>query len=223
VSYDSYEALIEEVSDEVGRSDVKAKMLDWLDLIEKRMVRELKYFRGSVFQTTGTLTADQASLTLPTGLLEALLLRIETNPEQRVNMVSWDKLVDVRASGASAGLLTVEVAHHFDQYTLLLEPAPSSNDPYTLFWRGQLPKIDETTVTSQVLEEAPDLLFHGALFHAFGYTRNAQQKAENKGLYDQCLDAYGKFLWNAHFGGGTNRVRPDSMPAAPHTQQYTTP
>jgi hypothetical protein len=224
MSFDTYEDLIEEATDELGRNDLKGKMIDWLTLIERRLSRDVKYFRGTVFTTTSAFVAGQDFVTLPDGLLEILLLRIDVTDAPRwMTFVSLDKLVDVKSNAARTGITFAEAAHHLDQYTLLVEPAPTNADPFTLWWRGKLPLVDQSIVTSQVLEEAPDLLLEGLLYHGFKYTRNAGQMAEKKALYDECVMAYHKFLWNVQFGAGVARVRPDTMPNDSHTRQYSTP
>ncbi len=222
--FESYEELSLEVTDLLARGDLEAKVPLWLQLTESDMQKKLRDFRETLLETTGaTFVAGQDFVTLPTGFREALFLRIDTSQERRLSIVSADKLIDVRVNGRNAGIDHPIAAAYGGELKLLIAPAPTSADPYTLFYHGRLANIDQSKTTSQVLRDTPEALLYGAAYHGANFVRNWELADRFNQIYTDARTTYGAFLFRARTSGGDIRVRPDQIPNDAYSRELTSP
>lgn len=220
MSFDTYQDLAEEVADLIGRGDLHSKVGGWLEFVEKELQTDLRDFRETLLEETGNFVAAQAYITMPVGFREAISIRIDTSPERRMSLVSHDKLIDIRVNGNNAGLSHPIAFAYGGERKILIEPAPSGTDAYTLLYHGYLGAIDGDKTSSQVLRDAPQMLLYGAAKHGCMYTRNWELKNEMDGEFVEQKSIYSRFLGRARMGGGEIRVVPDNVPQDAYSREF---
>lgn len=217
MSLDTYADMIEQVVHMLDRPDLKAEAVDWLTLTEKELVLELRDLQEVMYESTGTFVDDQDYIDLPTGVRVLRHLRIDVDPPQRVNIVSMDKWIDVQAGAQASGVSKPIVATMTGSNRLSLQPGGKSTDGYTLFYWGDMAKIDKSKTTSNVLRESPNCLLYGAAVQSAQFTQNADGLQLWEKEYQKSKSLYGRYLSRQRLSGGALRVRPDTGPEARHT------
>lgn len=222
MSFETYAKFYDEVTDLLSRGDLAGKVPSWIQMVEGDCQKTIRDFRETIIEETGNLVPGQASLELPEGFREIVLLRFDTTPEKRLSLVSSQKLIDVRVSAGAAGLGTPIAGMLMGERTLLLEPAPEADDPYTLYYHGTPSPSDRSGAqTSQILRDAPELLLYGCAYHGAIYTQNGEMKVEYKTEYENFKRTYAVFLFRAKTSGGELRARPDSMPNDSYSREIS--
>ncbi len=217
MSFDNYTGLIEEIEDFLARNDLGHKIPSWITLAEKEMVLELRDLRENMFETTGTLISGDPFIDLPFEVRQLRALRIDTNPERRLNLVSMDKLIDVTNNANRAGLQFPQAFTFVGERRIQVAPASGTTDGYTLFFWGDVAKVNQAKTTSQILRESPQSLLYGASLHGARWMKDAQLQAEAGEAYRDAKVKYRQYLTRARAGGGAIRQRPDSQPRDMHT------
>jgi hypothetical protein len=152
------------------------------------------------------LVANQDYLDMPDDLQTPRYLRIDTEPIRNVKIVSMDNFTRIRDSHATYP--HPQVATMVGD-RLMLAPAPSAADPYTLFYRGRLMPLSSSNSTNRILKDAPDALLYGALTHSAPYVGDDGRIQLWGALYSQAKEDYRRFEWRSRTGGGPLQIRPD--------------
>ncbi len=219
----NYGDLYIEVADLLARNDLTGKIPGWLDEVQKELVRDIKHLTEIRYRLSGQpLLAGATSLETPDGTSRVFGIELDLSPPQRLNIVSLDKLTDVKAGAQYSGLEYPSAMHILDQNTILIEPAVSAAVDYTITYAATtMGDVDENLITSQVLEEAPDVLKYGIAIHAAAFTRNAEAGAAWMALYESKVQKYAIKEFRKATDGGVLRVRPSVIPEDTHTLTYT--
>jgi hypothetical protein len=203
---DTYEKLVEAVSDWLGRDDLEDRIPTFIHLVEADLTR-MTLLRAQEKVTTGSFTAEQDFINLPDDLVTPRLLRIDTSPRVRlVDIVSLDKFVGIAESFSQS---TFSMAATMVGDRLYLAPTPGVDDDYTLFYMARLMPLSSNNSTNRILKDAPDALLYGALMHSAPFVGNDERLPLWGTLYGGFKEDYRKLEWKARTGGGPLRVRPD--------------
>jgi hypothetical protein len=218
----NYEDLKNDIVNLLARDDLAGMIPGWIDEVHKELVGNLIHLREIRFELKDQpLVAGVEQITLPTGTTRVDVIVIQGTIPQKLQIVSLDKLIDVRANSANSGQATPTAMHFLNQYTVLLGPASTSNIDYTIYYAAStIAEVDQDLLTSQVLQEAPDVLKYGVSVHAALFTRNAELGTVAKAEYNERAKRYGRQLFRARTDGGILRVRPGTMPADHHTIHF---
>jgi hypothetical protein len=98
------------------------------------------------------------------------------------------------------------------QMSLLLDEGTTAAESYTLFYRARfdyLKDVVDTTGTTWLLDQFPNLLLYGTLMEAEPYIKNDPRTALWAARFTDALTAIRKQQWRKRTGGGELRVRPD--------------
>jgi hypothetical protein len=222
MSFETYAKLFDEVVDLMSRGDLVEKVPLWSQMVESDLQKTLRDFRETVIEETGTLVADQDYFEVPDGFREIVVFRLDTDPDTRLQLVSMDKLTDVRVNANLNGVGTPSAMAFATNKKLLIAGTPGTAIPYTLFYHGTPTQSDRAgDATSQLLRDAPELLLYGCAYHGAIYTQNAEMKAFYGEEYEKNKRTYGAYLFRTKTSGGSLRVRPDVVVNDSHSRELT--
>ena len=170
----TYTELKDAIADWLDRSDLTARIPDFIALAEARINRELR-IRPMEVRSTMVTTADQQYFQLPGGYIQMRNMQLNTNPTTPLEYITpemMDRLYGSTTSGKPRA------------YTLIgdeIQLAPIPDSTYTVemaFYEKFTPLGDGSsgTVTSNWLTaNAPDVLLYGALMEAEPFIKNDER------------------------------------------------
>jgi hypothetical protein len=162
---------------------------------------------ASVWRKLSAMRAGDDLIAVPTGCLEPLHLRMETDPIRYCEVVSLNKFTQImesNTSGIPQGILPYGTV-------IYLAPAPSSIIHYTLFYRAKVAYLKDGAgaATTWLLTEAPDVLLYGALAHAAPFIKNDERLPMWNAIFQTLLADFARQQWRRRTGGGELRCQPD--------------
>jgi len=170
----TFTELKDAIADWLDRSDLTARIPDFIALAEARINRELR-IRPMEVRSTMYTTADQQYFQLPGGYIQMRNIQLNTNPTTPLEYITpemLDRLYGSTTTGKPRA------------YTLIgdeIQLAPIPDSAYQVemaFYEKFTPLGDGSagTVTSNWLTaNAPDLLLYGALMEAEPFIKNDER------------------------------------------------
>ena len=170
----TYTELKDAIADWLDRSDLTARIPDFIALAEARINRELR-IRPMEVRSTMYATVDQQYFNLPGGYIQMRNIQLNTNPTTPLEYITpemLDRLYGSTTTGKPRA------------YTLIgdeIQLAPIPDSAYQLeiaFYEKFTPLGDGSagTVTSNWLTaNAPDILLYGALMEAEPFIKNDER------------------------------------------------
>jgi len=170
----TFTELKDAVADWLDRSDITARIPDFITLAEARLNRDLR-IRPMEVRSSMETTSGQRYFNLPGGYIQMRNIQINTNPITPLEYITPEMLDRLYGSNSTGKPRA---------YTLIgdeIQLAPIPDSDYTLemaFYEKFTPLGDGTagTVTSNWLTtNAPDVLLYGALLEAEPFIKNDER------------------------------------------------
>ena len=170
----TFTELKEAVADWLDRSDLTARIPDFIALAEARINRELR-IRPMEVRSTMYTTVDQQYFNLPGGYIQMRNIQLNTNPTTPLEYITPEMLDRLYGSSTTGKPRA---------YTLIgdeIQLAPIPDSAYQLemaFYEKFTPLGDGSAgpVTSNWLTaNAPDVLLYGALMEAEPFIKNDER------------------------------------------------
>ncbi len=202
----TYTELKDAVADWLDRSDLTARIPDFIALAEARLNRELR-IRPMEVRSILELTAGQKYFALPGGYLQMRNIQLNTNPTTPLEYVTPEMLDRLYGSDATSR----PRAYSLIGDEIQLSPIPDST--YTLevaYYEKFTPLGDGTagTVTTNWLSEnAPDVILYGALIEAEPFVKNDERMPLWLNAYKESIDKIQKADNKDRHSGSQMRVR----------------
>lgn len=195
----NYSDLITEVGRLLARRNLLPLIPGWIQEAESRVVQKVRSIRETIYiDSTGTLTEDVTSLTLPEGVSHVLAIQLHDEvPKRNLTSVELSQLLIRRAQADSLSREFPEFYTFVGERTVELAPTPLGNTPYTIWYTGMLPIINDARYKSQVLIEAPNVLKYGAALEGANHTRNWELADRYEARFERDVKAYGMYLSRA--------------------------
>ena len=202
----TFTELKDAVADWLDRSDLTARIPDFIALAEARINRELR-IRPMEVRSTMYATVDQQYFNLPGGYIQMRNIQLNTNPTTPLEYITpemLDRLYGSTTTGKPKA------------YTLIgdeIQLAPIPDSAYQIemaFYEKFTPLGDgiSGTVTSNWLtENAPDILLYGALMEAEPFIKNDERVAVWLNGYGNAIDKLQKADQRDRHSGSAMRVR----------------
>jgi hypothetical protein len=183
MAFTSYSALKSTIADYLARDDLTTQIPDFIRLAEERLRRELR-IRQMLKVATATMTAGDATVSLPSDFLAMKELHLVTTPVSNVTFQTTSNFF-ANARVTDTGKPTI--------YTLLgseFQFAPIPDSAYTLkmvyYYKPEL--LSNTNSSNLFLATCPDLLLYGALSEAEPYLMNDERLNTWATLYQRGVD-----------------------------------
>ncbi len=202
----TYTELKDAIADWLDRSDLTARIPDFIALAEARLNRELR-IRPMEVRSILELTAGQKYFALPGGYLQMRNIQLNTNPTTPLEYVTPEMLDRLYGSDATSR----PRAYSLIGDEIQLSPIPDST--YTLevaYYEKFTPLGDGTagTVTTNWLSEnAPDVILYGALIEAEPFVKNDERMPMWLNAYKESIDKIQKADNKDRHSGSQMRVR----------------
>ena len=202
----TFTELKDAIADWLDRSDLTARIPDFIALAEARINRELR-IRPMEVRSTMNATVDQQYFNLPGGYIQMRNIQLNTNPTTPLEYITPEMLDRLYGSSTKGKPRA---------YTLIgdeIQLAPIPDSAYTLemaFYEKFTALGDGTsgTVTSNWLtKNAPDILLYGALMEAEPFIKNDERVAVWLNGYGNAIDKLQKADQRDRHSGSAMRVR----------------
>jgi hypothetical protein len=191
---DSYSDLVGRVVALLGRGNVRPLVPGWIQMVEAEAVHRIRDLREVIYKISGNLTSGTAELTLPDGCTGVTVFQLDESPTMIVDPVTLPEMAKRRSGYTSGSDVFPRVWAFTGQLTVELAPTPSANTAYTLYYTANMADVTELKYTSQVLEEAPNMLYYGAACHGARWNRDANALAIWEPEYQKALGFYEIFI-----------------------------
>ena len=202
----TFTELKDAIADWLDRSDLTARIPDFITLAEARINRELR-IRPMEVRSTMETTSGQQYFNLPGGYIQMRNIQLNTNPTAPLEYITPEMLDRLYGSSATGKPRA---------YSLIgdeIQLAPIPDTAYTLemaFYEKFTALGDGTsgTVTSNWLTiNAPDILLYGSLMEAEPFIKNDERIAVWLQAYRDGIDKLQKADANDRLSGSSMRVR----------------
>ncbi len=202
----TFTELKDAIADWLDRSDLTARIPDFIALAEARINRELR-IRPMEVRSTMYATVDQQYFNLPGGYIQMRNIQLNTNPTTPLEYITpemLDRLYGSTTTGKPRA------------YTLIgdeIQLAPIPDSAYQIemaFYEKFTPLGDGTsgTVTNNWLTaNAPDVLLYGALMEAEPFIKNDERIPVWLNGYSNAIDKLQKADQRDRHSGSAMRVR----------------
>jgi hypothetical protein len=206
MALNTYTGITDAVADWLDRSDLTARIPDFIALAEARINRDLR-IRPMEVRSTMNTTAGKRYFNLPGGYIQMRNIQINTDRIQPLEYIT-PEMLDRLYGGSSSGLPSA--------YTLIgdeIQLAPIPDAEYALemaFYEKFTPLGDGTsgTVTANWLtKNAPDVLLYGSLLEAEPFIKNDERLQLWLGAYSAAISKIQSADDRDRHSGSQMRVR----------------
>jgi len=202
----NYTELKDAIADWLDRSDLTARIPDFIALAETRINRELR-IRAMEYRATMNTTAGQRYFALPGGYIQMRNFQLNTNPVTPLEYITPEMLDRLYGSNTSGK----PKAYSLIGDEIQLAPIPDAvYEVEMAYYEKFTPLGDGTggTVTSNWLTaNAPDILLYGALIEAEPFIKNDERIQLWLTAYKEAVDKLQKADDRDRHSGSTMRVR----------------
>ena len=202
----TFTELKDAIADWLDRSDLTARIPDFIALAEARINRELR-IRPMEVRSIMYTTSGQKYFNLPGGYIQMRNIQLNTNPTQPLEYITPEMLDRLYGSNTTGKPKA---------YTLIgdeiqLSPIPDSAYELEMAFYEKFTSLGDGTsgtVTSNWLtKNAPDILLYGALMEAEPFIKNDERVAVWLNGYGNAIDKLQKADQRDRHSGSAMRVR----------------
>jgi hypothetical protein len=179
----NYGELKTAVANWLDRSDLTARIPEFISLAESRINRNLRIRAMESKQTASTI-AGQQNLALPAGFLQMRNVQVNTSPVTAMQYVSpemFDRLYGGRGGSGTPQFYSV-IANEMQ-----LGPTPASVQTIEMVFYKKFDALSADGDTNWVLTNAPDLYLYGALLDAEPFLMNDQRVGLWQAAFDRSV------------------------------------
>ncbi|MEY4756845.1 MAG: hypothetical protein RJA34_1743 [Pseudomonadota bacterium] len=181
MSITTYAELQTAVADLLHRTDLTAKIPDFIALAEDVFQRELSI---SEMETVASGTTSSETITLPTGFGSVVRLQITLGGTRySLDYTSPNGIEALTASTGHPTRYTVE------EDAIRMIPAPAGGYSYDLFYTPTFTPLSDSDPTNWVLENAKDLYLYSAMVEACRYCQDDEGVSRYQGYTAALIDS----------------------------------
>jgi hypothetical protein len=181
----TYTELQAAIADWLNRSDLTARIPDFIALAETRINRDL---RAREQQVIATANVDTPFFALPGDFLEFKSFRItDVGGSAFELMLATPEQISAALAENSVSNTPRFVTIIGDQFQLW--PAPEQMYVGSLAYVRKVPALSDAAPTNWLLSSAPDVYLYGALMSAGPFLRDNEALVTFKALFDEAIEA----------------------------------
>ena len=181
----TYAELQTAIADWLNRSDLTARIPDFITLAETRINREL---RAREQQVIATANVDTPFFALPGDFLEFKSFRItDTGGNAYELMLATPEQISAALAENSVSNTPRFVTIIGEQFQLW--PSPDQLYIGSLAYVRKVPTLSDAAPTNWLLTDAPDVYLYGSLMSAGPFLRDSEALVTFKTLFDEALEA----------------------------------
>lgn len=180
MSIASYAELLSAVSDWADRTDIDARIPDFIGIFEDHVNSD---YSLAGMETTATLTQSAGKYDLPSDLAHIRSVSFTHADQTRVLKPASSEAFDaIMPRSGSAPLAYYKAGNS-------LYIAPDNGTSLTLRYFAKLPALTSSNTTNWLLTAHPNAYLWGTLAEVFAYTRNEQDEANCRGRAEKILSS----------------------------------
>ena len=180
----TYDELKSAIADWLNRTDLTARIPDFIALTEASLNRDLRT-QDMIATATLTATAGVGSVALTNDMVEVRSAALQTNPRTVLTFLTLQTLDERYALATSGKPLAFSVLGG----ALKLRPIPDAAYTIDVTYYAPIAALSTTNQSNWVLQEHPDLYLYGSLVQASPYLGDDARAGVWAGLYARALDA----------------------------------
>jgi hypothetical protein len=202
----SYSELQTAVQNWLARTDLSARVPEFIALTEGQMSRKLWSLEGEKRATSNT-TAGDAFVSLPTDLRYIRAAKLQTDPTRVLTPVSHDFGRRYYSTAANSK------PHNYAVIGQAIELFPTPDAAYTieLTYIEGVPELSDTNTSNLILNRYPDAYLHGALFNAHEYLMDEERASYHEQRFERAMQEISADFERARYGAGV-MIRSDYYP-----------
>lgn len=178
MALDSFANLKTAIADHLNKSNLTSYIPDFITLAESRHKRDI---RIREMLERSALTIDSMYEDIPTGLLEALQIRLLTTPVTPVDFVSIESMTSLRRAGTGKPVkFTIHEQIEFDV-------SPDSSYSGEIIYYKALTPLSDAATSNALLVRAPDAYLYGALAASAPFLLNDERLPVWDALYKDAI------------------------------------
>ena len=202
----TFTELKDAVADWLDRSDLTARIPDFITLAEARISRDLR-IRPMEVRSIMYTSSGQKYFNLPGGYLQMRNIQLNTNPTQPLEYITPEMLDRLYGSNTTGKPRA---------YTLIgdeiqLSPIPDAAYELEMAFYEKFTALGDgtsgTVTTNYLTKNAPDVLLYGALMEAEPFIKNDERLAVWLNGYSNAVDKLQKADQQDRHSGSAMRVR----------------
>lgn len=202
----TFTELKDAVADWLDRSDLTARIPDFIALAEARISRELR-IRPMEVRSIMYTSSGQKYFNLPGGYLQMRNIQLNTNPTQPLEYITPEMLDRLYGSNTTGKPRA---------YTLIgdeiqLSPIPDAAYELEMAFYEKFTALGDgtsgTVTTNYLTKNAPDVLLYGALMEAEPFIKNDERLAVWLNGYSNAVDKLQKADQKDRHSGSAMRIR----------------
>lgn len=198
MALDTYANLQTSIESWLELTSSTALIPDFIALAESEMNVRIKHWRNT---PTATVTFASAGLAdLPEGFRAPRSVRLSSSPNNQLEIVSTEKMVELLSSSTQAGSPEVMAV---DGDNLRCWPTPSADTNAVLRYYRTIPALSDLNPSNWVLTNFPNAYLFGALACAFSYHDDTENEAKFAGKFEKAIAQINREALDVHGDAAT--------------------
>jgi hypothetical protein len=179
----TYSDLKTKIADYLGRTDLTSQIPDFITFAENRLRRDLR-IRQMLKLVNATMTANDATLSLPADFLEMRDIHLNTTPIRVLEYLAPNIFY------RNADVTTVGVPNRYTVLASEFQFARIPDDAYNvrMLYYAAPTYLSDSNTSNVFLANCPDALVYAALGEAEPYLMNDERLATWAALYQRAID-----------------------------------
>jgi len=202
MSIDTYANLQTAIANWLDRSDLTARIPEFITLAETRIMRRLRV-RGMEERSITSLVSGQEYYGLPDDFLEVRDVQVNTNPLSRLKYMTPRELDDTYPNDSQGTPAAFTIIGNEVQ----LKPTPNITTDFEIAYFEKIPNLSDSNTTNWLTANAPDLLLYGSLIESEAYLVNDQRVPLWKSAFDEAINDANKQANKGRWPQGPIQVR----------------
>ena len=174
----TFTELKDATADWLDRSDLTARIPDFIRLAELRIYRDL---RIPPMEAVVTIASSTNTVELPSNYVEMKSILVQGTPNKNLKRVSYRDQIKTTETG-------IPSTYSRRAGDIIVHPTPDSSKTYELYYWADIGSIiDEADGQNWFTLNAPDLLLYGALLEASPYLKDDDRIVVWKAAFSEAL------------------------------------
>jgi len=196
MAIDTFDELKTAVANWLGRSDLTARIPEFIELAEARLSREVET-REQEKRATASTTGDDAYIALPTDMREIRSVQLNTSPRTVLRYMTPAQIEKEFPSNRTGKPLSYSVIGK----ELKLAPTPDSTYTAEIIYTAGVEALSASNTNNWVLTRYPDAYLYGTLAAASIYLVDDPRAAGFEALFQRAIEEIKLDEQRAKFGG----------------------
>lgn len=179
----TYSDLKTSVANYLGRSDLTSQIPDFIALAEIRLGRDIRT-RRMLKTVTAMMTADDATVGLPSDFLSIRDVFVQGNPRTKVNYMTPSAFT----ANAQADVTGLPVFYTMRANELEFAPKPDTAYVAQMLYYFKPTALSDSNTSNEFLANYPDALLYASLIEAEPYLMNDARAMTWANMYKNAIE-----------------------------------